>query len=370
MTILFKRTSSGAVQIWRMEISEDTYRTVSGQIDGIQVVSEWRVALPKNEGKKNGTTGPAQAEAEVAARYKVKLEQGGYHSTIENIDKPKFLEPMLAHKFKPESYSTKDFASGLVYSQPKLDGVRCIVRAEGMFSRRGKPIISAPHIRAALEPLFLADPDFIFDGELYAGALADDFNTIISMAKQSKPTAEDLAKSATGLQYWIYDMPSSEETFGERTQLISRLLAECHNSLVVVPTHKAESREALDGLYGGYLESGMEGQMIRDGNSIYESGRTKSLLKRKEFQDAEYRIVHINEGQGNWAGYAKSVTFDLGDGTTFRAGIKGNQEFTKALLEDATAYAGQEATVRYQNLTPDGIPRFGVVYAFHRTDRM
>lgn len=48
---LYKRTSTGATQVWWQEIENDKYRTHSGQDGGAIVVSEWTTAKPKNEGK-------------------------------------------------------------------------------------------------------------------------------------------------------------------------------------------------------------------------------------------------------------------------------------------------------------------------------
>ena len=132
--------------------------------------------------------------------------------------------------------------------------------------------------------------------------------------------------------------------------------------MVLVPTDKVESKEHLDELYQGYLANGMEGQMIRKGDSLYEGKRSKNLLKRKEFQDAEFTITSVNEGIGNWAGYAKSVSYTTKDGLAFDTGIKGTQEYCKELLAKADKMVGKQATVRYQNMTPDGVPRFGVTY--------
>ena len=56
----------------------------------------------------------------------------------------------------------------------------------------------------------------------------------------------------------------------------------------------------------------------------------------------------------------------LPDGRRFAAGIKGNKEFCRKLLKsDPKPWL---VTVRYQNLTPDGVPRFGVAFDFHYGD--
>ena len=104
-----------------------------------------------------------QVIAEVAAEYDKKQYQGKYHPTIEETKTgAKFIECMLASKYDAKKHNKFPY-----FTQPKLDGVRCLVSKDGMQSRNGKPIISAPHIRQALEPFFQAHPDAVLDGELY-----------------------------------------------------------------------------------------------------------------------------------------------------------------------------------------------------------
>ena len=54
----------------------------------------------------------------------------------------------------------------------------------------------------------------------------------------------------------------------------------------------------LDEYYDTYMEFGYEGQIVRV-NGPYENKRSKLLLKRKDFSDAEYLVIDINEGDGN-----------------------------------------------------------------------
>ena len=362
---IYNRTSAGKIQQWTIEVKGNKYRTISGQTDGKKTTAAWTKCFGKNTGKANATTDNEQALKEAEAVFTKKLEKH-YRRDIKKIDKDKFVKAMLAHKF--EKYPDLDYSN--TYSQPKLDGIRCLVTKDGMFSRGGKPIVSAPHIFEALKKLFNKDPGLVFDGELYTDALKGDFNKIVSLAKRSKPTDADLAESKEHLQYWIYDIASSQDVFSDRITEIPGALeagvdffkARKINCLVLVPTDKVESKEHLDELYQGYLANGMEGQMIRKGDSLYEGKRSKNLLKRKEFQDAEFTITSVNEGIGNWAGYAKSVSYTTKDGLAFDTGVKGTQEYCKELLAKADEMVGKQATVRYQNMTPDGVPRFGVTY--------
>jgi len=43
-----------------------------------------------------------------------------------------------------------------------------VVKKDGMWSRNGKPIVSAPHVLVALKDFFNRFPNAILDGELCA----------------------------------------------------------------------------------------------------------------------------------------------------------------------------------------------------------
>jgi ATP-dependent DNA ligase len=134
-------------------------------------------------------------------------------------------------------------------------------------------------------------------------------------------------------------------------------------AVVPVKTYVACDEQTLDELYGTLLEDGYEGQMVRT-NDPYEYKRSNTLLKRKEFQDDEYRIVSIEEGNGNKTGMAGYAVLEREDGIRFRSNIKGNHTFLTALLAEADNYVGRYATCKYFNLTPAGVPRFPYVIGF------
>jgi DNA ligase-1 len=115
------------------------------------------------------------------------------------------------------------------------------------------------------------------------------------------------------------------------------------------------------------LEKGFEGLMLNTYDGEYENKRSKNILKYKKFQDNEYEIIDIVEGCGNRTGMFGYAVLKIED-KTFRANARGNEDFYKNLLKDKNKYIGKKATVRYQNLTPEGIPRFPVIVDFNRTD--
>jgi DNA ligase-1 len=252
-----------------------------------------------------------------------------------------------------------------IFSQPKLDGIRCIIKKDGMRSRNGKQIISAPHIFEALKPLFEINPDLVFDGELYADKFANDFNAICSLVKKTKPTENDLLESSKVIEYHIYDLPSCEEVFDVRSTELSNLnLPECCK---LVPTYTLVCENDVDKRYEIYINNGYEGQMIRL-NGEYENKRSKYLLKHKSFIDEEYTILGVEEGIGNKTGMVGSFIFESKTGKRFNSSPKFNWEECTEMWNNRENLIGKSATVKYFNLTPDGVPRFGYVIKIARED--
>jgi DNA ligase-1 len=281
---------------------------------------------------------------------------------------------MLAENW--EDYRAVFSTPPTLYSQPKLDGIRCIVKNDGMYSRTGKPILSAPHIRTALQPVFDRDPNIILDGELYNHALKGNFNQIVSLVRKTKPTAQDLADSAATIEYWIYDVVDTTKYFSNRLEQFvnayagppTNLRVEYRHSnmenIKIVETAIIRSGEQLDQLYRLYTKHGFEGQMIRL-DEPYEHKRSKNLLKRKEFVDIELPILDIVEGNGNRTGMAGYMVFEL-EGKRFHSNVKGPHEYLAKVLAERDSLIGKTATIQFFNLTPDGIPRFPYVININR----
>lgn len=366
---LYKIDSTGRVRVWWIESNFEAYRTHSGLDGGKIVVSGWQYPTEKNVGKANETSITAQLWAEVKSKYEHQTYQGKYAPTVEEAKQgAKFIECMLASKYDEKKHTEFPY-----WSQPKLDGVRCLVTEAGLQSRNGKPLLSSPHIRTALQPLFDEFPDVVVDGELYNHELKDDFERLISLARKTKPTPEDIAESAKMVEYHVYDViiPGEDLTVYDRLQFIQDNIAGRFPMVVAVPGVLVHSAEEIDTKLGKYLESGYEGQMLRERTSPYEHKRSKALLKHKTFEDDEYEIVDLIEGKGNWAGYIKAIEIRLPDGSTQQSGMRGTQEFAKKLMNEREEYLDGKSvvTIRYQNKTSDGKLRFPVAVAFWKGGR-
>lgn len=355
---LYSRTQTGAVQTWTIEVDNGKYRTTYGQVDGAKTTTEWTVCGYTNMGKSNERNPMEQAIAEAQALHDKRLESG-YFESIEDIDNEYFIEPMLAKDFN----DYKDDIKRPVYSQPKLDGIRCLHTGDIMQSRKGKTFVGAPHITEALKDFFKKFPGYVLDGELYCDKFNNDFPKISSIVKKQKHTPAQLKESAEVLQYWVYDVitPDGITTFGQRNAFLKKNLPK-HPSIVLVDTDQVSIGLELDKLYEQYVDNGYEGQMVRL-DEAYEHKRTSSLLKRKEFITAEYTILDVCEGIGNKTGMAGYMVLAIESKKkdTFRSNIKGNRAYLKQLLKDRNALLGLQATVKYFHLSPDGVPRFPYV---------
>ena len=380
MKTLYTRDASGESRFWRMELNPDDpsqYRTVSGLLGRTETASGWTQAVAKNVGRSNATTPEEQAALEVEASYRQKLDRK-YHENLGNIGGYKFFAPMLAKTY--DSY-VKQVLGCVAFTQPKLDGYRCVASVGGLISRQGKPW-NLPHIVEALAPFFEEDPDLVLDGELYNHSLRDDFNTLGSLIKKGNRTSAEEERVRQVIQYHVYDLPSNPGGFSERHMALTMLGVKgdeygnpyggfddpLYNGPVrLVETYSFSLESQLQERYAGFMEQGYEGAMVRL-DEPYEGGkRSKSLLKLKDFLDGEFELVRVEEGTGNWAGYAKTAVVRLADGREQSSGLRGSQEFTRQLLADWRRYT--QVTVRYQNLTPDGFLRFPVIVDWHEGAR-
>ena len=217
-----------------------------------------------------------------------------------------------------------------------------------------------------MKEFFTQYPNIVLDGELYNHDFHDNFNMIMSLCKKTKPSFEDLELSKQYIQYWIYDMYNVNDPnwkFSDRYGFLQHILFNRYPNthLMLVPTVKIFTKQDLDLDYLTLLEHGYEGQIVRL-DTPYLEKRTSNLLKRKEFVDQEFELINIEEGAGNWEGYAKRAICEDANGNRFGAGISGTQEYCARLLREKDKY--HAVTVKYHALTPDGIPRFPIAIKF------
>lgn len=358
---LFGRGSAGQILEWQIEVDGNRYRTITGAQGAKHVESEWTIAEGKNVGRANATSPEEQALAEATSRWEKKQKSGGYWLDIKDIDQTKFVEPMLANRYKDRLGKVK-FP---VMVDRKYNGMRQIVNRTGQKTRKGEAIISAPHIWFRIKHLFDQHPDLVLDGELYNHDLRYKLNELISLVRKTKLksiTPEDFQKSEEIVDYYVYDgygfmvdgVEITQETPCSQRRLALIQLLSGIKDVVVVDVRWAKQHDDIMVYFNADLEEGYEGSIVRvDGP--YENKRSNNLLKVKPEDDDEGKAKKVLEGTGNWSGAAKTVTVEW-HGHTFDATLKGSYEELVDLLNHPERIENKTITFLHIGYTGKALP--------------
>ena len=258
-------------------------------------------------------------------------------------------KPMLAY---PVSDKPIDYKS-VVYMQPKLDGVRCLIQCNPnkmviAYSRNGKEWKNIDHILNELIPFFAEHPNVVLDGELYNHNFKDDFESIISMVRKTKPTDEARVESAKHVQFHCYDViDEKQEHYSARRNFLVQFLP-ISNCVKHVFTQLVSSEKEAKKIHKENLAKGYEGSIVRI-NDVYKCGRSWSLRKFKDFHDAEANIVGYEEGKGKRAGTLGKFLMQDDEGVDFGCppGKGHNYKDLALMLKNIHKYIGQRATFTF-----------------------
>jgi len=387
-TTLYKQGSKGEIRQWDIRVYCDVIDDVEvaviesrhGQMGGQIQISTEHVRQGKNIGRANETTMLEQAQAQAESKWTKQLDKY-YAKTIEEAKKKKntCTRPMLAHPYADKAHKLPE-GTPVIY-QPKLDGMRCIAQMVNgevaLISRGQKPIVAVPRIAKALKGIMQEGE--VWDGELYHDDI--DFNDLMSMCRKKKPTPEDLERSSR-VQYHIFDA-IAPGSYSERfyTTVRERLVQYDSNSspdrlsllvkfgftgllVPVVSVFENFEIEILDRYLELWEGQGYEGAMIRIASAEYQHKKTVDLLKYKTFQDAEYVVVGCKTGtagtkkDGLLQTFVLEATNNKGATETFKASLLGSEEELREKWTRRDEFIGQLATVKFQECSKYGIPRF------------
>jgi ATP-dependent DNA ligase len=228
-----------------------------------------------------------------------------------------------------------------------------------LWSRTRKAITSVPHISHALRELGLTAKE-LTDGELYNHDFKDNFEKITTIVGQKK----DVEPDHELVQYHIYDFPC-DKPYKERLEILKNKFGKVaklkKSPLKLVETIICNNEEELMAAYDKFTAEGYEGAMARNLNATYEYKRSSHLQKIKEFEDAEFEIIGVEEGRGKLQGHAGAFVCVTEDGTQFKAKMSGDIKHLKNYWEKQDLFIGQMLTVKFQGLTgKNSVPRFPV----------
>ncbi len=221
----------------------------------------------------------------------------------------------------------------------KLDGVRAYWDGVRLLTRNGNALAAPPSFVSGLPPCAL-------DGELWQGR--GRFNETVGIVRRQA------AEAWPGIQYCVFDAPDAVGGFEDRQVALGQL-----PGVTVVTQLRCEGRQHLTAELARVIQDGGEGLMLRAPGSLYERKRSRTLLKVKHLTEhdipyAEAVVVGHEAGNGKHAGRLGALivragrkTFGLGTGLT---------DFER----EHPPGIGARVTYQYQELTPDGMPRFPV----------
>jgi DNA ligase-1 len=382
---LYQKGARGETRVWRIWV---TGTPGSADEDGVGVIHREHGTMGgkhtgttrviregKNIGKKNETTPLDQAVAE-AKSIATKKAREGYspEESTRGQTSGDVILPMLAHDY----HKQKKPLGFPCFAQPKLDGVRMVVEQtpEGlrMTTRTGKPVYFMDHIHDALVDILPVGT--VLDGELFTPEKT--FEEITGIVRKSVRDHHS-PEEARVVQYHVFDifrLGEDHMDFTVRNKLLLETLPMFADNdtlpIVIVPTKLLSNQEEANAIHETFTAEGHEGTMYRSPYGPYKIRlRSRDLLKRKDFQTEEYRIVGATQGVGKdigtviWTVETTPVATGAGDVVavehqTFSVRPRGSMEQRRIWWENRESYIGNMLTVRFQNLTEGGIPRFPV----------
>lgn len=330
----------------------------------------------KNIGKKNETTPFKQTLFIMASDYKKKIDKGYTATKVPEVKAgPCMFHPMAIHKYE-ESHEKINLDRSFL--QPKLDGVRVLCCVNNMnadsvddkiiiYSRNMKPYIGFTALKTTLLPIFTKHPNIYLDGELYLPGIT--FEKLVGVAKNENE------KSLDDLHLYLFDCFIADpatctvttKTFEERFNLLNTLPKS--NAVHIVSTERYHDGTDIYTHLENYTKN-YEGIVVRSMDGLYETSlnkeiRTYGVLKLKKFHDAEYEITGFTHGKKGKEMNAIKYILKTEDGKEFNAvpnqTIKERQELYKLYTtkpEEFEKIKGKKATIKYQDLTNNMIPRF------------
>jgi hypothetical protein len=316
---------------------------------------------------------PEKALAGMRSKINNMRDRKGYTEEV-----PSFMPslPMLCQEYKkPPNWSS-------IALQPKLDGIRCIVSADGIHTRTNKRITSCPHIEYYCDLL----PEGIkLDGELYIDNIP--MNLIESYVLRQIPS-----DCTMQLKLHIFDCIDLEAPFSARMDEVCRindLLEEKYFngrvkgikhpaftkhfpfSLVKTILHESIAPGKVDEIVQPFfkecIKDGYEGAIIRNADAPYEPNRRSSqILKLKEFFDDEFKIVDVIEGKGKTAIFVCETHKSQQE---FKCNFKATDERKKQMLLFKANYINKWLRIEHEGMYDNGKPRCPVgVHIFEKKD--
>lgn len=341
MPTLFRKNANGVIGTWRIWRELNMVRLAYALVEGGQEVFH-NEEVQVNQ---SGRTLDEQIELRIRSRISRMLDKG-YKRTREEAlagqtNQLGLTRPMLAQKLAQVKRVKFDGA----VLQKKLDGHRCLITKQDgdilAYSRQGKLIETIPQVTEFLKRRI--PEGTTIDGELYLHGYP--LQTLASWIKRKQ-------KDSERLWFVCYDIVS-DDPYIDRHQELSEIVTLDHSHAKVLGIRPYYDDDSMWSFFHEVRMQGFEGLMLRTMYRGYESGkRSDSLIKVKQFDDAEFLVIDIKASVDGWA----ICVCKTAEGNTFGVSAPGAISEKRYVLENMNKFIGRYLTVEYSQITADGIP--------------
>lgn len=188
--------------------------------------------------------------------------------------------------------------------EPKIDGLRCEVTAEGIHSRYGNKWGFSNIIKPLTD--FVAKLGMNIDCEI--DSLVYKNGKLVNHYDRRRQTMSIVKKlhisdtEAKSLSLVVFDVIPHKGNLKliDRKKLVSKLVPILKKlvpfNVVENPYYVVHSKEEFDKYYNGFVAQGLEGCMLKNINSIYRSCRTWDWIKLKHKYTSDCPILRVELG--------------------------------------------------------------------------
>lgn len=275
------------------------------------------------------------------------------------------ISPMLAKKYEG------GFLSGYFVVTEKLDGNRCIAafnKTSGQwefYSRSGKPM----KVDFSMEGF---DPELIYDGEVMSEAQTNlsiqRYNSILNdtdfaaatfdaqlLFNRTSGLINQHSANKKGLIYNVFDIIDPNQGYVTRRETLEELNPTCNDVRILPTLYVGNDTKVVSTLLGRVTQMGGEGIMLNRIDRCYEHKRSDALLKYKQVQFMDMKVIDMYDGTGKYEGWigglncvimtddGKFITCDVGSGLSDRQRMEWKVEPSRIL--------GKIVQIGYHELT-------------------
>jgi DNA ligase-1 len=169
-------------------------------------------------------------------------------------------------------------------------------------------------------------------------------------------------------KFMAFDLPHEPLPYEGRRAKLESIVADIHRVhgkgfIDIAPIIQIKSSEHLKQTFESFVRMGAEGVILRQPASLYETCRSKQLLKMKIQDDTEAKVLNYEMGEGKYTGMLGALLCQMSNMVTFKIGTGFTDDMRSNYNKpDSVHYIPIGATINfsYMELTQSGVPRHPV----------